>query len=334
LIHFLEAFMTDKPEKIDWKKRLEAMKNAPPAASSQPVVTSPEPPVQDSFTVDEIPTRPPESEPEPKSEPESNRVQQVVSPGEISPEPPTPVPDPRLGRLDDLARQIRSLKIQGSVALVLVLLILTGLALKMNRSSAPGSKITADNLTIKGPKGLGRAWIGERDGQVRVEFRDQAGKPRLAFGLDAAGEPRLTFYNKDQKILSEIVPLSDGQAGIELLNQAGESVATIPVQSPPFARTSEPQPVIPVPPPLPQPQAVPPEVPLAEQKPATKPEAAVKATDPVIFVANPGGKSYHLPSSPWVKNTPPDQLLKFSSAAEAEKAGFHPGRDCRPDRKN
>jgi hypothetical protein len=225
------------------------------------------------------------------------------------------------------------------VAACLALIAVLGLAFMILRGPERVVQMSLESLTINDTKGMRRAWIGERDGQVQVELRDQKGKRRVCLGLGTEGEPRLTFYHKDQKILGELVPLPDGQPGIKLLNQAGDAVAAIPAPSlpvpnppPPLAPGS--QALAPLPTPIPHPAVVPPETPKVEQESATTPDAAIKAAESVIFVANPGGKSYHLPSSPWVKNTPPNQLLKFSSAAEAEKAGFHPGRDCRPDRKN
>jgi hypothetical protein len=233
-----------------------------------------------------------------------------------------------------LERQLHSLKIVALAAAFLAFIAVTGLAFMILRGPGRVAQMSLEGLTINDTKGMCRAWIGERDGQVQVELRDQTGKRRLCLGLGAEGEPGLTFYHKDEKILGELVPLPDGQPGIELLNQAGEACAALPAPSLPVPNFPPPvapdQALAPLPPPVPQPQQVSLKAPKVEQKSATNPEAAVKAAGPVIFVANPGGKSYHLPSSPWVKNTPSNQLLKFSSAAEAEKAGFHPGRDCRP----
>ncbi|MHB9072360.1 MAG: hypothetical protein ACYC6G_02425 [Desulfobaccales bacterium] len=328
--------MSDKPGKIDWKTRLEAMKHGPAVKPGQSVAIPPEPPAQAPLTRESVPPDPPE--------PELDQVQEVkpeppvVKPIEVPRQPPISLPDPKAARMAKLERQIRSLKVMALVAAFLALIAVLGLAFMILRGPGRVLQMSLESLTITDTKGMGRAWIGERDGQVQVELRDQTGKRRLGLGLDAEGEPRLTFYHKDQKILGELVPLPDGQPGIRILNQAGEAVKAIPAPSPPIPNLPPPaapdQALAPLPPPIPQPAVVPSETPKAEQKAAAKPEAAVKAAQPVIFVANPGGKSYHLPSSPWVKNTPPNQLLKFSSAAEAEKAGFHPGRDCRPDLKH
>jgi hypothetical protein len=323
--------MSDKPGKIDWKTRLEAMKHGPGAKLPQSVPMPPESPAQEPLTRESVPPDP--------LEPELDQVQEVmpeipeVKPIEVPPQPPISLPDPQAGRIAKLERQLRSLKVMALVAAFLALIAVLGFAFMILRSPGRVVQMSLESLTINDAKGMGRAWIGERDGQVQVELRDQTGKRRLCLGLGAEGEPRLTFYQKDQKILGELIPLPDGQPGIKLLNQAGEAVSAMPVPNPPPPVAPD-QALAPLPIPMPQPQQVPPEAPKVEQKPATKPEAGVKKAEPVIFVANPGGKSYHLPNSPWVKNTPPDQLLKFSSAAEAAKAGFHPGRDCRPDLKH
>ena len=115
--------------------------------------------------------------------------------------------------------------------------------------------MSLESLTINDTKGMGRAWIGERDGQVQVELRDQTGKRRLGLGLGAEGEPPLTFYHKDHQILGELVPLPDGQPGITLLNPAGDVAAIMPAPSPP---APNPLPLVvpdqalaPLPPPIP-----------------------------------------------------------------------------------
>jgi hypothetical protein len=322
--------MSDKPGKIDWKTRLEAMKHGPAVKPPQSVLRPPEPPAQELLTRESVPPEPPG--------PELSQVQEVkpeipeVKPIEVRQPPPISLPDPEAERMDKLEWQLRSIKGMALVAAFLALIALLGLAFMILRSPGRVAGISADTLTINDTKGMCRAWIGERDGQVQVELRDQTGKRRLSLGLGAEGEPRLTFYHKDQKILGELVPLPDGQPGIKILNQVGEPVAAIPAPSPTVPNPSPPlapesKTLVPLPPPIPLPAVVPPEAPKVEQKSATKPEVAAKPADPVIFVANPGGKSYHLPNSPWVKNTPPNQLLKFSSAGEAEKAGFLAGRD-------
>jgi hypothetical protein len=330
------------------------MKHGPPSEPTQPTVTSLEPPAQELFVSQEVPDiqpepqpeldlkpeREPKPDPEPVSEPETengfefDEAQEIKS-TQTPQEPLFYFPYPVSARVAKLERQLRSLKVMALVAASLALIAVLGLAFMILRGPARVAQMSLESLIITDTKGMGRAWIGERDGQVQVELRDQTGKRRLGLGLGAEGEPRLTFYHKDQKILGALVPLPDGQPGIKLLNQGGEAVAAMPAPSPPVPNppppvAPEPQALAPLPPPIPQPAVVPPEAPKVEQESATKPEVDVKAAEPVMFVANPGGKSYHLPSSPWVKNTPPNQLLKFSSAAEAEKAGFNPGRDCRP----
>ncbi len=230
-----------------------------------------------------------------------------------------------------MERQIRRQKFVKNAVLVLAIILFVGIGIMLSKVSGrtnrvgPGNlAISADNLALNDANGINRLWIGEREGQVRVELRDSAGRRRLSLGLDAAGGPQLIFYNKDGKVLTQIVSLPNGQSGIELLNQAGKPIATIagPI-------TKGHQVISPSPAPLPPSKKPSPEMPKVEQKAVPKPETAVNTAKPVIFVANKGGKYFHLPSSPWVKNTPTAQLLKFSSAAEAEKAGFRPGLDVR-----
>jgi hypothetical protein len=224
---------------------LEILQDNPANATSQPDVTSPIPPVKELFASQEVPH--PQPKPEPKAnlkrklkpkresmptlEPKSND-QATKHPG-VSQDPPIPLPDPQGGRLDYLERQLRGQKVRGNVALSLALLLLLGFAIMIGRDSGRHGQIIADNFTISDAKGIHRVWIGERAGQVCVELRDRADRRRLSLGLAAADEPRLIFYNKDQKILGEIVPLPEGHTGIKLLNQIGEPMATMPAPSSP-----------------------------------------------------------------------------------------------------
>lgn len=311
--------MPDKPGKIDWKKRLEGMRHDPLPPPPQSAVTSTEPPVQELFSAKEVPVK----QPEPK--PGEDRK---AKPAALTPEPPVSLPEPQMRRLEKLERQMRSLKIVGLVASSLAIVLLIGLAVILSTSLKRDAGKSATGLTINDPQGTCRVWLGERDGQVRVELRDQKGLTRFSLGLNNAGDPRLIFYHKDQTVLTEIVTLPNGQPGIQLLNQAGEPLATIPAPALPAPGASEPQMIAPLPTPIPQPA------------PQVGQESAGQAADPSIadkselFVASPGGKAYHLPSCPWVKNIPLDKLLKFSSATEAVNAGFHPCRRCRPDHKH
>jgi hypothetical protein len=299
--------MSDKPGKIDWKTRLEAMKHGPFVKPPQSVVTPPEPPVQELVPLETVPSKPPD--PEPEVVQEVKREVPGVKPIEVPQQPPISLPDPQAARVAKLEQQLSRLKVMALVAACLALIAVIGLAFTVKRGPGRVAQLSLESLTINDTKGMGRAWIGERDGQVQVELRDQTGKRRVCLGLGVEGEPRLTFYHKDQKILGELVPLPDGQSGIKLLNRAGEAVAAMPAPSPPVPSplppvATEPLALAPLPAPISQPAVVPPEEPKVEQTLATEPKAAVKAAESVIFVANPGGKSYHLPSSPWVKNTP------------------------------
>ncbi|MFZ5449814.1 MAG: Ada metal-binding domain-containing protein [Thermodesulfobacteriota bacterium] len=324
--------MSDKPGKIDWKKRLEAMKQGQLCSSSQPVITSPEPRVNKS----PIPQKAPVNQPEP----EIAQVQKVktavreVKSTDIPFEPAVSLPEHLVQRLEKLEGQVRSLKIVGIGVVLLVMLLLPGLVMTLSKGSGRSPVIIGESLTIKDPGGICRLWVGERDGQVQVELRDQAGKPRLGLGLGAEGEPRLIFYNRDRKILTQIVPLTDSQPGIKLLNQVGESVATIPIMLPAATAIQEPQAATPLPTPTPQSDIIPQETPKTEQKSETSSGEPLTSLKNELFVASPGGKAYHLPTCSWVENIPSDKLLKFSSGAEAVKAGYHPCRRCRPDRKD
>jgi hypothetical protein len=344
--------VSNRPGKIDWKKRLKLVNQDQTKEPSQPVVTSPEPPKKELFEFQEVPNQQlepdlkldlkcepqPEPTPIPRSETEPGPGPKLDKPQEnrttVSPEPTVSMPGPQEERLDNLERQICSQKFMGKVALSLAILLLLSLPVMLSKGSGRSGRIIADNFTITDAKGRGHVLVGEHDGQVNMEFRDHSGRRRLSLGLDAAGEPRLIFYDKNQKILTEIIPPLDGQSGIRLLNQSDEPALTIPALSPPVPAVPEPEAIAPLPTPIPQPEQVPMEAPQAEQKSEAKPEADVKAAESEIILASPKGKTYHLPSCPWIKNIPLDKLVKFSSAAEAAEARYYPCRRCRPNHKD
>jgi hypothetical protein len=323
--------MPNKPGKAEWKEKLEAMEQGPPNEPSQP---SPQPPIQELFSFQTVPGRQPEPkpgrEPEPKPGPDSDEAREIKLTGvsQVS------LPDLQRGRLDNLERQMRALKIRANIALPLAILLLLGFGVMVSKGSGESGRIRADDFSINDAKGINRVWVGEREGEVCVELRDQAGRRSLSLGLGVAGEPKLIFYNKDQKILTEIVPPPDGQSGIKIFNQSGELLANIPPPSPPAPEAPDPLANAPLPTPIPQPAKVPSEAPKAEQKSKTEPGAAVRAAESEFFVANPSGKAYHISCCPWVKNIPRKQLLEFYSGAEATKAGYRPCRRCRPDHRD
>jgi hypothetical protein len=270
--------MSEKPEKIDWKKRLEAMQKGRTSNPPQLVITSPQPLVIEKlFTPQEAVIK--QSEPEPEAVQEATPDVHEVKPIEVCKEPPIPVPDPQAGRVDRLEQQLRSLKVMALVAAFLATIALLGIAFMVKRGPGQVAALSGPTLTINDSQGRCRAWIGQRDGQVRLELRDQAGQPRLALGLGTAGEPRLTFYDKDQHILGEIVSLPDGQPGIKLLNPVSEPVAAVTAPSPSAPDATppvkpEPQTLAPLSTPAPQPTVVPPEAPQTGHK------SAVPAGDP------------------------------------------------------
>jgi hypothetical protein len=340
--------VSNRPGKIDWKKRLKLVNQDQTKEPSQPVVTSPEPPKKELFEFQEVPNQQLEPDPkldlkcEPQPEPtpipksETEPGPKLDKPQEsrttVSPEQSVSMPGPQEERLDNLERQICSQKFMGKVALSLAILLLLSLPVTLSKGSGRGGRIIADNSTITDAQGIGHVLVGEHDGQVNMEFRDHSGRRRLSLGLDAAGEPRLIFYDKDQKILTEIIPPLNGQSGTKLLNHSDELALTIPTPSPPTPAVPEPEANAPTP--IPQPEQVPMEAPQSEPQSEVKPEADVKAAESEIILASPKGRTYHLPSCPWIRNISLDKLVKFSSVAEAVEARYYPCRRCRPNHKD
>lgn len=296
-------------------------------------VPPPEPPATESVSSEAAPTRLVEpAAPSPLLEKihKVKRETSGVKPITASQEPPVSYPDLLSERVNRLEQKIRSLKVLGIMAALLAMIALMGLAFMIQRGPGREDGMSGKTLSIFDTKGTVRAWVGERDGQVQVELKDQAGRRRLSLGLGAEGEPKLTFYGEDQKILGEIVSLPDKQPGIKILNQASEAVGTVaapspPVATPPSSPDSTPQSTAPVPTPLSQ------ESPQQNQQTELKPETPSMVGPEEFFLAAPGGRAYHRASCPWVKNISPDNLRKFSSGAEAARAGLYPCRRCRPD---
>ncbi len=50
------------------------------------------------------------------------------------------------------------------------------------------------------------------------------------------------------------------------------------------------------------------------------------------FMGNKNSKKYHVTACTWAQKIAPRNRIEFSTAAEAEKAGFIPCKVCRPDR--
>ena len=48
----------------------------------------------------------------------------------------------------------------------------------------------------------------------------------------------------------------------------------------------------------------------------------------VQFVASKNGKSYHLPTCPGAKNIAPENMVIFTSQAQAEQAGYTKAKNC------
>jgi hypothetical protein len=322
--------MSDNPGRIDWKKRLEGMKQAQAGTPPGSVVSSAAPPHPEMHGLDPVDAGPPEPSPVVCA---PDKIQ-AGKPPEVGPTGEDSLSARQVERLGKLEQQLRRFKLTVLAALPLVVLLALGLAFLVSQGSWGPDRITAPDLTIRDAKGASRVWIGAQDGQVTMELRDQAGARRFGLGLGAAGVPWLIFYNKAQQPVTQIVPCPDGQTGFKVLNQAGDAVATIPPPNPPAPLAPEPKGTDPPPLPEPQPEILSQTVPQLGQNSAPNPGGAADAPASAQFVASRRGKGYHRPDCYWVKNVPGDNLLKFSTAAEAAKAGFYPCRRCRPDQKD
>jgi hypothetical protein len=140
-------------------------------------------------------------------------------------EPRFPLGSKVLGRLENLERQNRRLKITGTVALALLVLAMAGLAFLLGRAPG-GGLVEAERLVIRGKDGLPQARLGEEAGGVRLELLDKAGKARFSLALGAAGEPSLTLAAQNEKALASLGEAA-GAGRLDLYDKEGKSRTTL-----------------------------------------------------------------------------------------------------------
>lgn len=141
--------------------------------------------------------------------------------GETAPE----INEAVLVGLEKLERSNRRLKLVGAFFSMLLLITLAGLAFIMSqvqwRDGLRDGLVEANSLVIRGQGGISRAWLGEKDGTVRLDLLDKAGKFRSSMALGAEGEPGLLLYDKGQKLRAELGLRAEGEPQINLLDQNG-----------------------------------------------------------------------------------------------------------------
>jgi hypothetical protein len=144
--------------------------------------------------------------------------------------PQTVPPENWIEQLARVERQNRRLKVAGSLGFALVVIALAGLAFLPGRaaqSPAPGSLLEAEALVIRGQGGGPRLWLGQREGQARLELCDQQGQVRAVLGLGPEGDPALALYDRSRKPRAELGLAPDGEPGLNLLDGAGTLRAAV-----------------------------------------------------------------------------------------------------------
>jgi hypothetical protein len=125
-------------------------------------------------------------------------------------------------RLEGLERQQRRLKVWGAGLAVLLLTALAGVGVTLHRAPPSGGEVAARTLTLHDPViGAGRAWLGPRDGGLRLDLLDREGKVRTTLGLDRNGDPSLKLYDRGYKLRAELALNPQGDPGLNLVDQAG-----------------------------------------------------------------------------------------------------------------
>lgn len=254
-------------------------------------------------------------------------------PGESGSVPPPLIPEPAAptgvdanllkvyDRLEKLERQNRSQKFYLPLILAVLGVVLATQAFLLVRPYLPGP-LAVEALMVRDPKGVNRAWLGEKNGKVGLDLRDWKGNRRATMGLGLEGAPGLTLYDQDQRVRAELKLGPDGEPKFTLRDKSillGQTEPTTPSDSsnhPPQGGTapgSEEGTL-----------ATPPANPAGAISPNREAEAEVE------FVGSITSNKYHYPICKWARQINPSKLIKFKSVAEAQERHYIPCPVCKP----
>jgi hypothetical protein len=185
-----------------------------------------------------------------------------------------------LERLEHLERQNRRQRLYRAFILGLLGLILAAQAVWFFRPQPPGP-LEVESLVVRDPKGVIRAWLGDKHGQAGLDLWDRKGKRRATLSLGPEGSPGLALYDQDQRVRAELNLGPDGAPKFTLrdkLSRMGQTERGGPQES--------------------------------AKSPATAAE--------VVYVGSRTSNKYHYPTCKWARKIRPERLIIFKSVNEAQ----------------
>lgn len=252
--------------------------------------------------------------------------QEPVRPAAVEP-PPASVQDggdakvKAADHLENSPRQNPRQKFYQAAILVLLGLVLTTQAFLLFRP-APTGPLEVEALVVRDRKGVIQAFLGDKDGQVRLDLWDRQGKRRASLGLGADGSPDLALYDREQRLRANLSLGPDGDPKFDLrdnLSLESHTVPSIPddsgTQSHPAGTVAGSEAGAEASPPVSKAETV---------SPAREAEAEV------VYVGSKTSNKYHLPGCKWAKMINPSKLITFKSVKEAQERGYHPCPVCKP----
>ncbi len=265
-------------------------------------------------------------EPAPDSLDASVALQEPAKPAAVEP-PPASVQDGgdaevmAAARLENSARQNPRQRFYRAALLVLLGLVLATQAFLLFRP-APSGPLEVEALVVRDRNGAIQAFLGDKDGQVRLDLWDRQGKRRASLGLGGDGTPGLELYDQEQRLRAKLSLGPDGAPKFDLrdnLSLESHGVPSVPTdsstQSHPAGTVSGSEGGTVASPPVSKAEGV---------SPAREAEAEV------VYVGSKTSNKYHLPSCKWAKMINPSKLITFKSVKEAQEQGYHPCPVCKP----
>ncbi|MHB9071885.1 MAG: Ada metal-binding domain-containing protein [Desulfobaccales bacterium] len=259
--------------------------------------------------------------------PEAETSAPVAGP-EIGPSPPPASPDWKPGfvdtavydRLEELERQNRGRGFFRTVLLGLLAVVLATQAFLFFRTQTPQGSLEVQSLMVRDQNGYIRAWLGEKDGKLALNLRDQKGKLRAVMGLGVDGAPALILYDEKQQVRAELQLGPGGEPRFNLRDKSSLQGKT--KQHAPGDPDNQ--------------QALAVSNPGDEDGTMASPAAgqeetvARDAAAETIFVGSKTSNKYHNPNCKWVRTIKRSNLIKFKSLEEAQGRHYIPCPVCKP----
>jgi hypothetical protein len=223
-------------------------------------------------------------------------------------------------RLEELERQNRGRGFFRTVLLGLLAVVLATQAFLFFRAQTHKGPLEVQSLMVRDQKGYIRAWLGEKDGELALNLRDQNGKLRSIMGLGKDGSPALILYDEKQRVRAELQLGPNGEPRFTLRDKSSLQGKT----EQHTLGDPDNQQVLAV--------SNPGDEDGTMASPVASPEGTVarEAAAETIYVGSTTSNKYHYPTCMWAKTIKPSRLIKFKSVKEAQSRGYVPCPVCKP----